>query len=975
MSPQFVPGQRWISDAEVELGLGTILQCDNRAVTVLFPSNGDTRVYSTRSAPLTRVMFSEGDVITHHEGWQLTVDDSKDLDGLIAYIGEDEDGEWRELPETQLSHELSFQGPRERLLTGQLDRNNHFYLRMLTRQHQAQQVADPLRGLRGPRVGLIPHQLYIAHEVGQRLSPRVLLADEVGLGKTIEAGMILHQQLLTGRAKRALILVPESLTHQWLVELLRRFGLPVTLIDEAYLSNTPLPFEDTQIALASIDWLANSPGHQLLAGEEAWDLLIVDEAHHLKWSPESSSATYQCVETLAHQVPGLLLLTATPEQAGDAGFFGQLRLLDPQRYPSLEAFREEESHYRDIAAILAQLEQGALPDADQQATLAPLLDSDTQALLTLLANPESDEDQKASARQQLMDQLIDRYGTGRVLFRNRRASVEGFPERLPHTYPLPMPDLYDEALEHFAEPEHQDQAETLSGQAWPWPALTPERLFSQHLPEAERWWQLDPRVDWLQKTLKESPQDKFLVICQHAETALELAEGLRVRSGLLAAVFHEDMALIERDRAAAWFADDEDGAQLLICSEIGSEGRNFQFAHHLVLFDLPPHPDLLEQRIGRLDRIGQQHTIQIHVPYLEDSAQSAWLEFCHAGLDQLRAPRPVGGPLFEQFEDDLEGWLNGELSGEDVLAELIPARLAAEEALEAGRHRLLELASHRPDVSESLVAQLEAEDADDSALQDYLERALDVYRLNNENLDEHTWHLRPSNETEGALLTDVHIDYEEGSSATFLRDKALVRDDLMYLTWEHPLVRNCMDAVTGSGRGNSCVALLKNKALPAGTLLLELLFVLEGAPQEGLDLPRHLPPHTLRLLLDANGNNLGPKVSFKGLSKQVVKMKKGMARQVVKLRQDSLRQLFDQAEQQAQAYLPSMIEQAQEKMQGTLDPELTRLRALAKRNPAVREAEIEQLASLRQRLGDALNHAQLRLDAARLLVSTTDDVR
>ena len=83
------------------------------------------------------------------------------------------------------------------------------------------------------------------------------------------------------------------------------------------------------------------------------------------------------------------------------------------------------------------------------------------------------------------------------------------------------------------------------------------------------------------------------------------------------------MSILERDRAAAYFADEEFGAQVLICSEIGSEGRNFQFSHHLVLFDLPAHPDLLEQRIGRLDRIGQQHTIQLHVPIWKPARRSA----------------------------------------------------------------------------------------------------------------------------------------------------------------------------------------------------------------------------------------------------------------------------------------------------------------------------------------------------------------
>lgn len=97
---------------------------------------------------------------------------------------------------------------------------------------------------------------------------------------------------------------------------------------------------------------------------------------------------------------------------------------------------------------------------------------------------------------------------------------------------------------------------------------------------------------------------KVLVICAKAATALQLEQVLREREGIRAAVFHEGMSIIERDRAAAQFAEEDTGAQVLLCSEIGSEGRNFQFASNLVMFDLPFNPDLLEQRIGRLDRIG-----------------------------------------------------------------------------------------------------------------------------------------------------------------------------------------------------------------------------------------------------------------------------------------------------------------------------------------------------------------------------------
>ena len=118
--------------------------------------------------------------------------------------------------------------------------------------------------------------------------------------------------------------------------------------------------------------------------------------------------------------------------------------------------------------------------------------------------------------------------------------------------------------------------------------------------------------------------------------------------------FYEGLSIIERDRAAAYFADETGGAQTLVCSEIGSEGRNFQFAHHLILFDLPLNPDLLEQRIGRLDRIGQHHDVEIHVPYLEGSAQETLLDWYDRGLDLFRDSCSAGYMIFQNFQQRLD---------------------------------------------------------------------------------------------------------------------------------------------------------------------------------------------------------------------------------------------------------------------------------------------------------------------------------
>ena len=178
---------------------------------------------------------------------------------------------------------------------------------------------------------------------------------------------------------------------------------------------------------------------------------------------------------------------------------------------------------------------------------------------------------------------------GRVLYRNSRRGVSGFPQRHRHAYALAAPALY----QHDAH------------------SLHPETLH----PESS-WIEQDPRVEWLEKQLKDLRPKKVLVICAHKETAMSLEHFLHLKAGVRCAAFHEDLSLIERDRAAAYFAEESGGAQALICSEIGSEGRNFQFAQHLICFDLPFHPDLLEQRIGRLDRIGQGTDIHIHAPYL-----------------------------------------------------------------------------------------------------------------------------------------------------------------------------------------------------------------------------------------------------------------------------------------------------------------------------------------------------------------------
>ncbi|QGW76357.1 RNA polymerase-associated protein RapA [Pseudomonas alkylphenolica] len=947
MAQQYQPGQRWISDSEAELGLGTVLAQDGRLLTVLYPATGDTRQYSLRNAPLTRVRFSPGDQITHFEGWKLTVREVDDVDGLLVYHGLDGQNQACTLPETQLSNFIQFRLASDRLFAGQIDPLPWFSLRYNTLEHTSRQLQSALWGLGGTRAQPIAHQLHIAREVADRIAPRVLLADEVGLGKTIEAGLVIHRQLLSGRASRVLILVPENLQHQWLVEMRRRFNLQVALFDaERFIeSDASNPFEDAQLALVALEWLTEDEKAQDALFAAGWDLLVVDEAHHLVWHEEQVSPEYGLVEQLAQVIPGVLLLTATPEQLGQDSHFARLRLLDPNRFHDLAAFRAESEHYRPVAeAVQELLDEGRL-SAKAHATIEGFLGAEGEALLAAV----NDGDTQASAR--LIRELLDRHGTGRVLFRNTRAAVQGFPERNLHPYPLPSPDQYmelpvGEHAELYPEVAFQSQGDT---------------------DEEERWWRFDPRVDWLIDTLKMLKRVKVLVICAHAETAMDLEDALRVRSGIPATVFHEGMSILERDRAAAYFADEEFGAQVLICSEIGSEGRNFQFAHHLVLFDLPAHPDLLEQRIGRLDRIGQKHTIELHVPYLQNSPQERLFQWYDQALNAFLATCPTGNALQHQFGPRLLPLLESGDDGEwQVLVDEARAereRLEAE--LHSGRDRLLELNSGGAGEGQELVEAILEQD-DQFALPIYMETLFDAFGIDSEDHSENALILKPS---EKMLDASFPLGDDEGVTITYDRNQALSREDMQFITWEHPMVQGGMDLVLSGSMGNTAVALIKNKALKPGTVLLELLYVSEVVAPRALQLGRYLPPAALRCLLDTNGNDLASRVSFETLNDQLESVPKASANKFIQAQRDVLTPRINSGEAKIMPRHAERVAEAQRRLAAETDEELARLTALQAVNPSVRDSEIEAVRKQREQGLAMLDKAALRLEAIRVLVA------
>lgn len=973
MSKQnYIAGQRWISNTESELGLGIVVEVANRRVEISFPASGERRTYAIENAPVSRVQYEIGQVVSDEQERSITVQDVMDNNGCLIYQGVDDNGEMVILPELDLNSFVQFSKPQDRLFAGQIDKNRTFQLRCQTLENLRQLQQSPVRGLLGARVQLLPHQLYIASEAASRYAPRVLLADEVGLGKTIEAGLILHQQLLSGSAKRVLIVVPDSLLHQWLVEMLRRFNLFFTILDEqrcqgleefgeddghdpffdepAEVGEESInPFESAQLVLCTLSFMRDNPRRHQQAVAADWDLLVVDEAHHLEWQPQQPSPAYAAIEALSLKARGLLLLTATPEQLGVEGHFARLRLLDPDRYYDLQRFIDEEKNLQPVNELVQHLLADNAIDELRNNTetvaqaIAILGEATRVELQQALADNEQDEQQVQALLDSLVEQLLDRHGTGRVLFRNTRASVAGFPDRLLHQYPLPAPDDYPDILDNTSIAQ----------------ALAPESLLGAN------WLVADPRVEWLVTWLKQHRDEKILVICGPAQTALELEEHLRVRQGVHSSVFHEGLSLVARDRAAAYFADDEEGAQVLICSEIGSEGRNFQFSHHLVLFDVPINPDLLEQRIGRLDRIGQRHTVEIHTPYFANTTQAVLVQWLHQGINAFESTCPAGLALYKQFEQALQQCLtapdNVQLLDE-LIAQTQSAAAQLAQAMQNGRDRLLELNSCNHDKAEAVVTAM-VEEERRQELTSYMEQVFDLFGVEQEHHSAASVVVRP-----GDHMLTHHFPAlpEDGVTATFSREVALSREDMQFISWEHPMVTGAMDMVLSGEFGNTAFCTLKLPPLKAGTVLLEAMFVLQASAPGTLQLQRHLPLTAIRIVVDSNNNDLSKVLTPAHLERLGQKVPKRSAQDLVQHARQQISAMITQAEGLAEQQRDVLIDSAMQQMSDEQQSEQQRLSALAEVNANIRQ---EELAFLDQRATQSsryLQAAQLKLDAIRV---------
>jgi ATP-dependent helicase HepA len=906
----FQIGQCWTSEGEPELGVGFVKALDDTSVAIEYPSVSQARLYRKKAPPLRRLEFRAGEKIQSRSGQSILIEQIVVRDHLIHYITADQ----FEMCESELSPKITLQRPMERFLAGHWDTFKAFSLRRRTLELYCHHLSSPARGMIGPRVQLLPHQVYVTHEICSRGLPRALLADEVGLGKTIEASWIMHRLISSERVRRVLIIVPESLVNQWFVELLRRFNLsfwvPASQTEEALEEDDISGQERVILSLESLGSLFA----QGLLKTTDWDLVIVDEAHRVEWSQKAASPEYRVLLALSVQSPGLLLLTATPEQLGLEGHFSRLHLIDPDRFASFEKFKAEHEDYLETVRLADLMLSGKKLNIPERKALRTMLDGVVPA----------EEIEISPPKRSTLLALIDRYGTGRVYFRNSRTVVE---------------------LEHCA---------------------FPKRKLERHpLQKSTGTEEKDGMLHWLADFAKSHSQEKSLLICSSSKLVSEWERRLRDDFAIKAVAFHEELSLLARDRNAAYFEDPK-GATILLCSEIGGEGRNFQHASHLILADLPEDPDVLEQRIGRLDRIGQKSDISIHVPYAVGSYTEQLLRWHDEVFQSFSSPPTGAHEVYTLYLEQLTSFQSRKVSKagqREFDTFLASARKHYEGQLariEAGRDRLIEINSFDPIEGQKLVQVLEDEERTQE-LKTYFEDLLDAMGLHSDDLDDDSLFIDPGH---GQYVSYFPGLPPEGLSVTFSRAKALRRTDLTLMMWDHPMVTDTLAQIVGQEFGNVSVAGWSKQEV-----LIECSFVFQPAVSDLKWFADEFFPVTpIRIAMDATGKNRTLDLDWAVYSKTLTPISATASAFVRKLPGERIRGVLNKALSQAHELSTPVKEQAISRMNTKIDAEIARLKLFQEKNGTVSPLELQWWSDRKVSLSNAYLNAQVRLDSFLLIV-------
>lgn len=1007
-------GMKLVHRAQPSWGVGEVLRVreGGRFLEVRFAGRqGPPFLVSAKDPALLRYTYQPGETVGLLDGSKARI--ARCLGAgeasLLRYAIEGREGAVTELEIVPLA---PVGGAIGMLSAGMGAKADIYALRRHALRLDLERRADALGALFGSRVMPKPHQLAVVNRVLSAPSPRFVLADEVGLGKTIEAGMIYAAMAQTGMAKRVLVIAPSHLTVQWLAELYNKFHSLFTYLDEERLEQedeihaTPAWWRYDKV-VTSLELLAQSKEHRDAVGDPAakWDLVIIDEAHHLV-----DDRTFDGAAAAADNSHGLLLLTATPLQLDPNEYYLLLSLVDPVSPETYEDFEARLERQGDLSERLRKLlaaktARSAGASARAIAEIIPHDDFLSETAEAIAAGEEG-------AKEAFIRHLAEAYSLSSRLVRNRRALVGGLaPRRLVRHDVQPTPEeeafraRFWEALSADRIDRDEEELAQLLKKLGSSPRSAAAALVSLgHADLAREAAALEGSsthaksralLELLERIQEEEAGAKVLVFTESRETLTYVRE-LLGRHGWEACIYHEGLAQVERDRQVARFRDPE-GPSVLLSTEVGGEGRNFQFCHHLVNFDLSWSPAAIEQRIGRLDRIGQLHEVQVHC-FREEGTLAARVFDLMAHAVRV-FEETVGGldPVLEQVESDLARIAaKGDLAAFDLYEEKLAKGIAAaREEIRRAYDPLLDARSFDREAVWELVRRgakrLGLEDLEED---EDLETTLwSIARELDERLEETVIELARrvgiDVDTEeqveafqaafrlgGSMAVDalagIDISQEKTLLGSFWRDTAVIEEENDYFATGHPLVEALFAWIRDGEEGRA--AWLHSDRLDRGSVGFAFSFVVTFPEPEDLAEGAKVPSRQAARYLDRAGFEVGVRLGkdqvrvFDDLLEELESPKGAPAPGALAGIPDAVEKAHAAARAEAERRFDEERARALDRLEADRELALGRIELAARRGDAMEAQslryQLDDLSRFYDRARQALEAAELELDQA-----------
>ncbi len=903
-----------------EWGIGSVERVDRGQGMVRFYGREET-VQHCALAKLVRHHYAVGDqIFAVTENTYGIVQSANEYDGEITYqaiFGNRRKG----IPESNIRPQMLAPDLFDLLREGDGSESRRFLLTLQARRLQYAYRYDQLACLSNARIELLPHQVFVTDKVLRDYPHRFLLADEVGLGKTIEAGLILKELRARGSAKRVLIVAPAGLVSQWVDELRSKFNETFTRIDSTNLSahialcggDVERVWHSYSSIVTSLHMLRNNERHLEPLLTQEWDLVIFDEAHHLRRSLEGRrpggdgdlegrkvTAAYRLAQRFQKRATSLLLLTATPLQLHAYELFSLIELLDPTLFPTFHDFEQYRTRIPQLNSAADRLDRYHELDDSERFALA-------KDLAALTASERSKEKpvnvyvglESPEGREQYYARIADAHHLTRVLIRNRKRLV--FDDLQPrvarvrrvtysdaewqayHAVTAYLQEWYNiairdrnnalgflmvtyrkiltsssyalrqsflrriERLQHIKRAgqlvqqraagdlmeDESEELDTLLERYGDAVATSDPGFIDLEVDQLRRLKsmlediEVDAKASGLMAEVAEilrDPNEKILIFTQFTETLNYLRRLLEPQYRVC--VFSGNMRAPDKDKAIDEFRET---CQIMIATEAAGEGRNLQFCHIMVNYDLPWNPMRIEQRIGRVDRIGQKLPVQIINMSIVGTMEERVLQVLHERINIFESVLGALDPILESIEGDVRQYMFG--GGVDVntrtrqFEQQVSDRARQVDQMEERlADMLLDASSFRRDRADALLGRTPAFTGDDvhRFMSRYLAFANGTMRERADGVYDLT--------VPQVMSVGMRDGLKEGYRVTFDAQIAQRQEQLDFVAFGHPVldraVELCLDERFGGRIGH--VTLRTDELFPQRAIVAFYEFTFEG---------------------------------------------------------------------------------------------------------------------------------------------------